>query len=302
MFKKILFNKSQSNDSKIDRSNSRSNSRESSKKLSCSDSGTHRKPPLNSSSDTGGGGGGSGGGGRQSRHRIQHDVKEKDKDKESGSNNGNSTAPVVDTGVQTQTEDLEETNYVKELKNQLEILKNEITRLQNAQSNLEKSLKQTTTAFRPFMYTGGFSDQGELIADFNIENYLTLDPSTFGQLGSQKALTAASATSVTNKTATMQSSSTSIGGSKDPNTTALCNLVSSSSSPNNNNNNNNNNSATVGASSTVFVDPNSLLLQQPFITYDTSNLKEQLMNENIFNLNQFNVIFKLYSFSHCPKF
>lgn len=69
-----------------------------------------------------------------------------------GSSGGNENGSGGGGGVSN--EELEETNYVKELKRQLEILKNEITRLQNAQSSLEKSLKQTTTAFRPFMYTG----------------------------------------------------------------------------------------------------------------------------------------------------
>lgn len=69
----------------------------------------------------------------------------------SSSSNGNGTGNSSSGGSDEQQD---ENNYVKELKRQLEILKNEITRLQNAQSNLEKSLKQTTTAFRPFMYTG----------------------------------------------------------------------------------------------------------------------------------------------------
>lgn len=69
----------------------------------------------------------------------------------SSSSNGSGTGNSSSGGGDEQQD---ENNYVKELKRQLEILKNEITRLQNAQSNLEKSLKQTTTAFRPFMYTG----------------------------------------------------------------------------------------------------------------------------------------------------
>ena len=50
---------------------------------------------------------------------------------------------------------MNESSYVKELKAQLEDLKSEIARLQNAQINLEKSLKQQNTVIRPIIYTAG---------------------------------------------------------------------------------------------------------------------------------------------------
>jgi molecular chaperone GrpE (heat shock protein) len=240
--------KSQSNESKLDRSNSRSNSQVSSKKLSCSES-VNKKSPLVSSTDSGYG--------KQSRTKIQE-------------------LPSVDTGVQTQQEDLEETNYVKELKNQLEILKNEITRLQNAQSNLEKSLKQTTTAFRPFMYTGGFGDQADIITDYsNLEQYITLDPSFHHQFSQQKAITGAPMA-----TAAAQ---TSQGAIKEAVSAAAMAgaSVACTNSPK---------TASTSAPQSqhaMFVDTNSLLLQQPFI-YDSASLKDQF-NDNIYNLNQFNV-------------
>ena len=62
---------------------------------------------------------------------------------------------IVETGVQTQIEEKKEleSEYVKELKSQLESLKNEITRLHTAQTSLEKSLKQqNNTVLRPIIY------------------------------------------------------------------------------------------------------------------------------------------------------
>jgi hypothetical protein len=71
--------------------------------------------------------------------------------------NVQNTLSVVETGVQTQlTNDeakndaVEERKYVEELKTQLDSLRSEIGRLQDAQSNLEKSLK-TQAAFRPLL-------------------------------------------------------------------------------------------------------------------------------------------------------
>lgn len=64
---------------------------------------------------------------------------------------------VVEAGVQTQltndetkTINSDERKYVEELKVQLDSLRSEIGRLQDAQSNLEKSLK-TQAAFRPIL-------------------------------------------------------------------------------------------------------------------------------------------------------
>jgi hypothetical protein len=65
-------------------------------------------------------------------------------------------SPLVNTAVQTQSDIESESPNVKEIKSQLETLKSDITRLQDAQSNLEKSLKETA-ALRPFFY-GDFQD------------------------------------------------------------------------------------------------------------------------------------------------
>ena len=61
---------------------------------------------------------------------------------------------VNNTAVQTQTTN-DEAPHVKELKSQLETLKNEINRLQDAQTNLEKTLKNNSM-LRPYVYAGDY--------------------------------------------------------------------------------------------------------------------------------------------------
>lgn len=72
-------------------------------------------------------------------------------------------------------------DYVKELKTQLENLKNEVTRLQTAQTSLEKSLKETTSIFKPMVLGGDengmLMNPGEgavdLMSHFQFDQFLT---------------------------------------------------------------------------------------------------------------------------------
>ena len=78
---------------------------------------------------------------------------------------------IAEMGVQTQVEEKKEleTEYVKELKSQLESLKNEITRLHTAQTSLEKSLKQqSNTLLRPIIYNDYGGDMSGMKNKLNI--------------------------------------------------------------------------------------------------------------------------------------
>ena len=77
----------------------------------------------------------------------------------------NTTIAVQTSPSQISLNTINETSYVKELKSQLEVLKSEIVRLQDAQLNLEKTLKQQSTVIRPIIYTG-YPDQGKLFYPF----------------------------------------------------------------------------------------------------------------------------------------
>lgn len=80
----------------------------------------------------------------------------------------NTTIAVQTTPSDISINAINESPYVQELKAQLETLKAEITRLQNAQSNLEKTLKQQNTVIRPIIYTG-YPDQNGIICYLEVK-------------------------------------------------------------------------------------------------------------------------------------
>ncbi|CAF0750145.1 unnamed protein product [Brachionus calyciflorus] len=101
---------------------------------------------------------------------------------------------VVETAVQTSTESLAEkqaeSKLVSELKSQMEVLKAEIARLQNAQTTLEKNLKQQqqqqaqqqqqNTILRPIIYSGANLDQGDY-TEYTLDQFIQSEDQLFNQ-------------------------------------------------------------------------------------------------------------------------
>ena len=88
----------------------------------------------------------------------------------------NETAASAKQEPQAQSSGID-SEYVQELKAQLENLKNEMNRLHSAQSNLEKSLKETTSIFKPIVLSD-FSqdvaiDTEQLLNQYSLEQYLS---------------------------------------------------------------------------------------------------------------------------------